>query len=59
MHTQPNSGWPGTPHNLGTWHAPGEYVHFVGHDDTFVPEALERLHETPKALWPSQSAPAR
>ena len=45
VHTQPNSGWPGAPRNLGMKHAQGEYVQFVDHDDTLGPEALERLYE--------------
>lgn len=45
VHTQPNSGWPGAPRNLGMRHAKGEYIQFVDHDDTLGPEALERLYE--------------
>ncbi|MEU9057353.1 glycosyltransferase family A protein [Streptomyces sp. NPDC048430] len=45
VHTQPNSGWPGAPRNLGMKHARGEYVQFVDHDDKLGPEALERLYE--------------
>lgn len=45
VHTQPNSGWPGAPRNLGMAHAKGEYVQFVDHDDMLGPEALERLYE--------------
>ncbi|WP_405690140.1 glycosyltransferase [Streptomyces sp. NBC_00057] len=45
VHTQPNSGWPGAPRNLGMKHAKGEYVQFVDHDDMLGPEALERLYE--------------
>ncbi|GGS36994.1 glycosyltransferase [Streptomyces griseoviridis] len=45
VHTQPNSGWPGAPRNLGLRHAKGEYVQFVDHDDKLGPEALERLYE--------------
>lgn len=48
VHTQPNSGWPGAPRNLGMKHAKGEYVQFVDHDDTLGPEALERLYEHAK-----------
>ncbi|MFI6405025.1 glycosyltransferase family 2 protein [Streptomyces sp. NPDC050548] len=48
VHTQPNSGWPGAPRNLGMRHARGEYVQFVDHDDTLGPEALERLYEHAK-----------
>ena len=46
--TQPNSGWPGAPRNLGMRHARGEYIQFVDHDDTLGPEALERLYEHAK-----------
>ncbi|MFF2331217.1 MULTISPECIES: glycosyltransferase family 2 protein [unclassified Streptomyces] len=48
VHTQPNSGWPGAPRNLGMKHAKGEYVQFVDHDDTLGPEALQRLYEHAK-----------
>ena len=48
VHTQPNSGWPGAPRNLGMKHARGEYIQFVDHDDTLGPEALERLYEHAK-----------
>ncbi len=48
VHTQPNSGWPGAPRNLGMRHAKGEYIQFVDHDDTLGPEALERLYEHAK-----------
>ncbi|MBK3577371.1 glycosyltransferase family 2 protein, partial [Streptomyces sp. MBT65] len=48
VHTQPNSGWPGAPRNLGMKHAKGEYIQFVDHDDTLGPEALERLYEHAK-----------
>ncbi|MFJ9250745.1 glycosyltransferase family 2 protein [Streptomyces sp. NPDC101776] len=48
VHTQPNSGWPGAPRNLGMRHAQGEYIQFVDHDDTLGPEALERLYEHAK-----------
>ncbi|MFD5475055.1 glycosyltransferase family 2 protein [Streptomyces sp. NPDC127105] len=43
--SQPNSGWPGRPRNVGMQHARGEYIQFVDHDDTLGPEALERLYE--------------
>ncbi|MCH5674929.1 glycosyltransferase family 2 protein [Streptomyces gilvus] len=48
VHTQPNSGWPGAPRNLGMRHAKGEYVQFVDHDDQLGHEALERLYEHAK-----------
>ena len=48
VHTQPNSGWPGAPRNLGMRHAQGEYIQFVDHDDKLGPEALERLYEHAK-----------
>ncbi|MFJ4686701.1 glycosyltransferase family 2 protein [Streptomyces sp. NPDC088789] len=48
VHSQPNSGWPGAPRNLGIRHARGEYIQFVDHDDTLGPEALERLYEHAK-----------
>ncbi|WP_127355769.1 glycosyltransferase family 2 protein [Actinacidiphila soli] len=48
VHTQPNSGWPGKPRNVGMKHARGEYLQFVDHDDTLGPEALERLYEHAK-----------
>ncbi len=48
VHTQPNSGWPGAPRNLGMRHAKGEYIQFVDHDDTLGPEALERLYDHAK-----------
>lgn len=40
----PNSGWPGTPRNVGLDLARGEYVYFVDNDDWLGPEALERLY---------------
>ncbi|MEV0907343.1 glycosyltransferase family 2 protein [Streptomyces hokutonensis] len=48
VHTQPNSGWPGAPRNLGMRHAKGDYIQFVDHDDKLGPEALERLYEHAK-----------
>lgn len=48
VYTQPNSGWPGAPRNLGIEHARGEYVQFVDHDDLLGSEALERLYEHAK-----------
>jgi glycosyltransferase involved in cell wall biosynthesis len=45
VHSQPNSGWPGKPRNVGMRHARGEYIQFVDHDDMLGPEALERLYE--------------
>jgi glycosyltransferase involved in cell wall biosynthesis len=48
VYTQPNSGWPGKPRNVGMEHARGEYIQFVDHDDTLGPEALERLYEHAK-----------
>ncbi|MEU6352237.1 glycosyltransferase family A protein [Streptomyces sp. NPDC047072] len=48
VHTQPNSGWPGAPRNLGMAHAKGEYIQFVDHDDVLGPEALERLYDHAK-----------
>ncbi len=43
--SQPNSGWPGRPRNVGVDHARGVYVQFVDQDDRLGPEALERLWE--------------
>jgi glycosyltransferase involved in cell wall biosynthesis len=48
VHSQPNSGWPGKPRNVGMSHAQGEYIQFVDHDDLLGPEALERLYEHAK-----------
>ena len=42
IHT-PNSGWSGTPRNIGIAEARGEYVQFLDQDDRMAPEALERL----------------
>ncbi|GAA4347343.1 glycosyltransferase family 2 protein [Angustibacter luteus] len=44
VRTIPNSGWPGTPRNLGTDLAQGEYVFFADHDDEFFPESLVRMY---------------
>ena len=41
--TQPNSGWPGRPRNVGIDRARGVYVQFVDQDDRLGPQALERL----------------
>lgn len=41
--SQPNSGWPGRPRNVGIDHARGVYVQFVDQDDRLGPQALERL----------------
>jgi len=40
----PNSGWPGTPRNVGLGMARGEFVLFVDNDDWMEREALERLY---------------
>jgi glycosyltransferase involved in cell wall biosynthesis len=40
----PNSGWPGTPRNVGIAMARGEFVYFVDNDDWIGREALERLY---------------
>ncbi len=41
----PNSGWPGTPRNVGTELARGDYVLYVDNDDWLDGQALERLHD--------------
>jgi glycosyltransferase involved in cell wall biosynthesis len=40
----PNSGWPGTPRNVGLDAARGEFVFFADHDDWLEPDALARMH---------------
>jgi glycosyltransferase involved in cell wall biosynthesis len=39
-----NSGWSGTPRNIGIEASRGEYVMFVDNDDWLGDEALERMH---------------
>lgn len=41
----PNSGWPGTPRNLGLDLARGEYVALVDYDDYLGPRSLELVYE--------------
>ena len=42
--TQPNSGWPGKPRNVGIAASTAEYIQFVDQDDELAPQALERLY---------------
>jgi glycosyltransferase involved in cell wall biosynthesis len=41
--SEPNSGWPGRPRNVGVDAAQGGYVQFVDNDDLLAPDALERM----------------
>jgi poly(ribitol-phosphate) beta-N-acetylglucosaminyltransferase len=41
--SQPNSGWPGKPRNVGIEASQGRYIQFVDQDDELAPEALERM----------------
>ena len=40
-----NSGFPGTPRNIGLENATGEYIIFMDHDDTYVLNAFETLYD--------------
>jgi glycosyltransferase involved in cell wall biosynthesis len=42
--SQPNSGWPGKPRNVGIDASSARYIQFVDQDDELAPEALERLY---------------
>ncbi|MFF7970017.1 glycosyltransferase [Streptomyces sp. NPDC007905] len=42
---QENSGWSGTPRNVGIEASRGEFVMFVDNDDHLGDEALERMYE--------------
>ncbi len=39
----PPSGWAGRPRNVGTDAARGDYVHYLDHDDSLYPDALQRV----------------
>ena len=40
-----NSGYPGEGRNIGLREASGEFVIFTDHDDSYNPDAFERMHE--------------
>jgi hypothetical protein len=42
--SQPNSGWPGKPRNVGIDASRAHYIQFVDQDDELAPEALERMY---------------
>ena len=41
--SEPNSGWPGRPRNVGVDAASGSYVQFVDNDDVLAADALEAM----------------
>ena len=44
IHKDSNSGYPGEGRNIGLRNAEGEYVIFTDHDDSYNPDAFERMY---------------
>ena len=45
-----NSGFPGEGRNIGLKNAKGEFIIFTDHDDSYNPEAFEKMYESSRGM---------